>query len=109
MERVLFFFQRLTALILAPFVLIHLAVIMYAVKGGLTAADILSRTQGSVWWISFYGVFVIAVAIHAAIGIRRVLIEWCKLSLSAANVLSLLIALGMLFLGMRAVVAVGGL
>jgi len=109
MENLLFFLQRVTALILAPFVLIHLIVILYAVRGGLTAADILSRTESNFWWISFYAIFVLAVSIHAAIGLRRVLIEWLKIKGFAVNLVSLLIAILLLTLGMRAVVAVGGL
>src|SRR5699024_7411417 len=109
MENLLFFLQRITALILAPFVLIHLGLILYAVRGGLTAADILSRTEGSIGWILFYGIFVVAVAIHASLGLRRIFIEWLKIGTSAVNILSFLIALLMLALGLRAVIAVGGL
>lgn len=109
MENLLFFLQRITALILAPFVLIHLGLILYAVRGGLTAADILSRTEGSIGWILFYGLFVVAVAIHASLGLRRIFIEWLKIGTSAVNILSFLIALLMLALGLRAVIAVGGL
>jgi len=109
MENLLFFLQRITALILAPFVLIHLVLILYAVRGGLTAADILSRTEGSLGWILFYGIFVFAVAIHASLGLRRIFIEWLKISDSSVNVISFFIALLMLALGMRAVIAVGGL
>ena len=43
----LFTLQRLSALAMAPFVLVHLGVILVAVRGGLTTAEILSRTQGS--------------------------------------------------------------
>lgn len=107
MENTLFVLQRLTAAILAPFVLIHLVVIMYAVRGGLTAADILARTQGSIGWISFYTVFVVAVAIHGPIGVRRVLIEWLQMRTGAVNVLTALLAVLMLALGLRAVFAVG--
>ncbi len=35
-------------------VLVHLATIIYAVRGGLTAAEILERTRGSVGWAVFY-------------------------------------------------------
>ena len=45
----------------------------------MTAADILARTRGSIVWASFYGVFVAAAAIHAAIGVRNVLTEWSPL------------------------------
>ncbi|MBB3011359.1 MULTISPECIES: hypothetical protein [Cupriavidus] len=64
MEQRLFALQRLSAMVMAPFVLVHLGVILYAVRGGLTAAEILSRTQGSLLWIPFYSLFVISVAVH---------------------------------------------
>ena len=53
----LYMLQRLTALIMAPLVIGHIAVMIYAVQGGLSAAEILGRTQGSVFWFSFYGQF----------------------------------------------------
>ena len=50
----LYILQRLTALIMAPLVLGHLALMIYAVQGGLSASEILGRTQGSVFWAIFY-------------------------------------------------------
>ena len=52
----LYMLQRVTALLMAPLVLGHLAVMIYAVQGGLTTAEILGRTQGSVAWFLFYGI-----------------------------------------------------
>lgn len=75
----LYMLQRLSALVMAPLVLVHIAVMIYAVQDGLTAAEILSRTQGSVGWALFYGLFVLAVSIHAAIGCRVVAGEWIGL------------------------------
>ena len=49
----LYILQRLTALIMAPLVLGHLALMIYAVQGGLSASEILGRTQGSVFWALF--------------------------------------------------------
>lgn len=109
MEQRLFALQRLTAMILAPFVLVHLGLILYAVRGGLTAAEILSRTQGSWGWIAFYGLFVLSVAVHVPIGMRNILIEWARLGRPAATWVALLFALVLLGMGLRAVVAVGGL
>ena len=63
----LYMAQRLTALIMAPLVLGHIAVMIYAIQGGLSSAEILGRTQGSLFWLLFYGLFVLAVSIHAAI------------------------------------------
>ena len=75
-EARLYLLQRLSAMLLAPLVLAHLALIVYAVRGGLSAAEILSRTQGSLFWALFYGLFVVAAAVHAPIGLRNVLREW---------------------------------
>ncbi|AGW93496.1 MULTISPECIES: succinate dehydrogenase membrane anchor [Cupriavidus] len=109
MEQRLFALQRLSAMVMAPFVLVHLGVILYAVRGGLTAAEILSRTQGSLLWIPFYSLFVISVAVHVPIGLRNILIEWARLSRGAAFVSCLLFGLLLLSMGLRAVAAVGGL
>lgn len=106
MERRLFVAQRLTAMILAPLVIIHLGLIMFAVRGGLTAAEILARTQGSVFWAIFYGLFVLVVAIHAPIGVRKVLQEWTGLEDSTINGFCWIFALLLLVLGFRAVAAV---
>ena len=43
----LYILQRATAAIMAPLVLAHLAIIFYATSRGLSAADILGRTRGS--------------------------------------------------------------
>jgi fumarate reductase subunit C len=70
--------QRASAAVLAACVVVHLATIIYAVQGGLTAAEILGRTRGSAGWLAFYAVFVLAVTVHAPIGLRSILIEWLK-------------------------------
>ena len=98
--------QRASAAVLAVCVLVHLVTIIYAVRGGLTAAEILARTGGSIGWGAFYLLFVAAVAVHAPIGIRNVLTEtigWRGRSLELA-VLFLGIALAAF--GLRAVYAV---
>ena len=46
----LYILQRATAAIMAPLVLAHLVVIFYATSRGLSAAEILGRTRGSVGW-----------------------------------------------------------
>ena len=43
----LWLIQRLSAMVMAPLVLIHLATIVYATRGGLDAAEVLARTRGS--------------------------------------------------------------
>ncbi|QKH34736.1 succinate dehydrogenase [Achromobacter pestifer] len=109
MEARLFALQRLTAMAMAPFVLVHVGLVIYAVRGGLTAGEILARTQGNWFWIVFYGLFVLSVAVHVPIGLRNILIEWLRLGRGAASVVGLAFGAGLLILGVRAVAAVGGL
>ena len=109
MEMKLFLLQRLTAMIMVPFIFVHIGMIIYAVRGGLSAAEILGRAQGNGWWIAFYTLFVISASIHAPIGIRKVLREWAGLSYRVLNLLAMALGLLFLVLGLRAVVAVGGL
>ena len=68
----LYLWQRTTAAVMAPLVIVHIAVIFYATRHGVSAADILARTRGSITWAAFYGLFVLAVSIHASIGLRAV-------------------------------------
>ena len=105
-EATLFALQRLSAKLLAPLVILHLALILYAVHGGLSAAEILGRTQGSVAWGAFYPLFVVAVAVHAPIGVRNVLQEWTRWRGWSVDVASVVLALALLALGLRAVAAV---
>ena len=109
MEARLFALQRLTAMVMAPFVLVHVGLVIYAVRGGLTAGEILSRTDGNWLWIVFYGLFVVSVSVHVPIGLRNILIEWLKLGRPTASVVGLAFGAALLVLGMRAVAAVGGL
>ena len=102
----LYLLQRLTALVMAPLVLGHIAVMIYAIQGGLTAGEILARTQGSLPWFLFYGSFVVAVAIHAAIGLRVIAHEWLGLKGTALATLGWATGLGLFALGARAVWAV---
>ncbi|HIC66258.1 MAG TPA: hypothetical protein EYO87_09740, partial [Paracoccus sp.] len=67
--------QRLSAVVLAVAVTVHLVGIIVAVQGGLSAAEIIARVGGSAVMAVFYGVFVIACAVHAPIGLRTVLLE----------------------------------
>ncbi len=106
MEFRLYLLQRLTALIMAPLVIGHIAIMIYAIQGGLSAEEILGRTQGSLFWGAFYGLFVIAVAIHAAIGLRNIAQEWLGFEGTALDALTCLVGLGLLALGGRAVYAV---
>jgi fumarate reductase subunit C len=102
----LYVWQRGTAALMVPLVAVHLAVIFYATRQGLSAADILSRTRGSVVWGAYYGLFVAAVSIHAAIGVRNVLAEWSPLTGRRAGQLAIAFGLLLAALGLRAVAAV---
>lgn len=68
--------QRVTAAFLALAVAVHLVTIIIAVRGGLSAAEILARTQGSEAWLLFYAGFALAAGLHAAIGLRAIAAEW---------------------------------
>ena len=106
----LVFLQRLTAMLMVPLIVGHLAVIFYATRKGLDAASILDRTQGSLGWALFYGVFVIAAAIHGAIGVRSVASEWMPRTIRrnprALDFLMWAFGLILVSLGLRAVAAV---
>jgi len=102
----LYMAQRITALLMAPLVMGHLAVMIYAVQGGLDVAEILGRTQGSFLWFLFYGTFVIAVSIHGAIGIRTVVFEWLGLKGVLLEAFMWLVGFCLFALGARAVWAV---
>jgi fumarate reductase subunit C len=103
---VLFLAQRASAGVLALAVIVHLATIIYAVQGGLTAAEVLGRTRGNGWFLAFYALFVLAVAVHVPIGLRNILREWTRLRGVAADLTAGAFAVLLLWLGMRAVVAV---
>lgn len=75
-ETLLWVAQRASAAVLALCVVVHLVTVTYAVRGGLSAAEILGRTGGSAAWLSFYVLFVLAVSVHAPIGLRAVALEW---------------------------------
>lgn len=102
----LYMLQRITALIMAPLTLGHIAVMIYAVQGGLSAGEILARTQGSVWWMLFYGTFAIAVALHGAIGLRVVVHEILGLKGTVLSAFTWSVAIGLAALGLYAVMAV---
>lgn len=102
----LYMLQRITALLMAPLVLGHLVLMIYAIQGGLSAAEILGRTQGSVLWFLYYGIFVVAVAIHGAIGLRTVVHEWVGLKGAALTIFMWVVGFGLFAMGARAVWAV---
>lgn len=98
--------QRLSAMVLALCVLVHLAGMVYAVRGGLSAAEILARTQGSVGWALFYGVFVLASALHVPPGLMNIASEWWRWPAQPALWLGRVVGVVILVAGWRAVYAV---
>ena len=81
---------------------------IYAIQGGLTAEEILGRTQGSPGWALFYGTFVVAVAVHGAIGLRVIVSEWLGVRGMALTGLAWATFWGLLAMGLYAVSAVVG-
>lgn len=102
----LYLAQRISAAVMVPLVIGHLVVMVIAIQGGLTSAEILERTQGSVFWLGFYGLFVVAASIHAAIGLRNVANEWLGVRGATLDLLATIVGAAMLIMGGRAVSAV---
>jgi fumarate reductase subunit C len=102
----LYILQRATAAAMAPLVLVHVGVIFYATRHGLSAADILGRTRGSVGWGLFYALFVLAAATHGAIGVRAIASEWTPLKGVRLDALMWAFGAVLAVLGLRAVAAV---
>jgi fumarate reductase subunit C len=102
----LFVAQRLSAMVLAPLVLLHLAIIIYAVQDGLSAAEILARTRGSMMWAGLYGLFVLAAAVHGAIGLRTIVSEITGRRGVAVDAVVAIFAFAVLALGVRALGAI---
>ena len=98
--------QRASAAVLAVCVVVHLVTIIYAVRNGLSAAEILGRTRGSVAWFAFYSLFVLAVTIHAPIGLRPVLGEWLGWRGRSRDLFLLIFSATLAWVGMRAVLGV---
>jgi fumarate reductase subunit C len=101
----LYVWQRATAALMVPLVLVHIAVILYVSRRGMTAADILSRTHGSIVWASYYALFVAAASIHASIGVRNVLTEWSPLDDRGAGWCAIILGIVLALLGFHAIVA----
>ena len=101
----LWYAQRISAMILGICVAIHLLIIFYAIRGGLSAQEILGRTQGNLAFAIFYEIFVLACFVHAPIGVANILQETFPKS-GLANPISSLLALLILILGTVAVFGV---
>ena len=101
LQTCLWLVQRISASVLAVAVAVHLITIIAAVQGGLTAAEIIARVGGNGAWAAFYGVFVVAAAVHARV--RTVLQEMTPLPNFSVNALSALFGIGLLIMGLDAV------
>jgi fumarate reductase subunit C len=101
----LWYAQRISAMVLGLCVAIHLFIMFYAIRGGLTAGEILGRTQGNWLFAIFYEVFVLACFVHAPIGLANILRENFPRS-SGLIVLPWVLAALILVLGPAAVIGV---
>ncbi len=101
----LWYVQRISAMILGICVTVHLGIIFYAIRGGLSAQEILGRTQDNLVFAFFYEIFVLACFVHAPIGLANILQESFPKS-GIAIPLSWLLALLILILGTTAVIGV---
>ena len=95
--------QRVSAMVLALCIIVHLVTIVGAVRGGLSAVEIIDRVAGSGVWFAFYAVFVAAIVVHAPIGLRAILSEMTKLSRSRVDLLCFIAATFIAVLGFRVV------
>ncbi len=102
----LYLLQRISALIMVPLVLGHLAMMIYAVRDGLSAQEILSRTRGSLFWGTYYSVFVLAACTHGAIGLRTIIAETTGFSGLRLNSGVVFVGMVATYLGLYAVFAV---
>ncbi len=105
-QTLLWIAQRASAVVLALCVVVHLATIIYAMRGGISAAEILGRTRSNTAWLAFYSLFVLACAVHAPIGLRTVLREWAAWRGRGCDAAMWLFAALLAWAGMRAVLAV---
>lgn len=103
----LYMLQRLSALIMAPLVILHLVVILWAVQGGLSADEIIGRFQSSFFWPLLYGIFVISASIHAPIGLRNIAREWWPRGDRLIDLATFLLFGILIVLGGRMLVALG--
>jgi fumarate reductase subunit C len=102
----LWYLQRVSAMVMAVFVAVHIGIIVYAVRGGLSGGEILARTQGSVGFAAFYGFFVLACAVHVPIGLLRIAEEWLRWRGPSAVAAALAFGLLLAGMGLRAVYGV---
>jgi len=96
--------QRLSAVVLAVCVVVHIVTMIFAMRGGLSTGEIAGRVGGNVWWLTFYGLFVLSVSVHAPIGIRAVLLESTPISARRIGLLCMIFGLFIIVFGIKAVI-----
>jgi fumarate reductase subunit C len=106
LEAKLWAWQRISAAVLAVCVVVHLGVIIYAVRSGLSAAQLLGRTHGNFLFGALYSIFVIACAIHAPIGLASIADEVIGWPRRNSIWLAKIFGLVTLVMGLRAVYGV---
>ncbi len=102
----LYLLQRLSAAVMVPLLLLHLVGMIWAIQGGLSAEEILGRTRGNLYIAVVYGLMVLAASVHAALGVRTVVLEWADWSVRVVDRLAIIFGLFLMVLGARAIVAV---
>lgn len=100
------YWQRISAMVLALCVPVHIGVLIYAVHGGLSATAILARTRDNWGFAAFYAVFVVACAVHVPVGLANVAREWWGLGERPALWSARAVCVLLLWMGLRAVYAV---
>jgi len=107
-DTLLWLMQRASAMILGVAVAVHLGVIVRAVRGGVTAHEIIERLQGNTAWFAFYVVFAAAVAVHGSIGLRTVLREMTPLPTRLIDSVTVILVIVLISMGWRAVAGLYG-
>ncbi len=102
----LWYWQRISAMVLALCVVVHIIGIMLAVRGGLSGAEVLARTQGNWLFGAFYATFVLACTVHVPIGLMRIAEEWLSWRSRSVVIAAWLFAALLAVAGLRAVYAV---
>lgn len=95
--------HRLTGMALGLFVIIHIITMIVVIQGGLSAAEIMERTSSNILVVIFYGLFVIAAAIHGSLGLRTVAQEVLSWRGSSLNFVILVFFALLCVLGMVAI------
>ena len=100
--------QRISAMVLALCVTVHLLTMILVVHGGLSAGNVIARLHGNLPWAIFYSVFVLAASAHVPVGLRRIAEEWLGWRGRSVFVGSAVVGIALAIAGLRAVFALVG-